>query len=119
MELAPPPSDVESPIKVPAATPWLRRALGLLLGVGSFYLLAIDQLSPHHLPGLRWIAFSVFAAGVMSVFLSTRFRRVEVAFCLTAVVLGLVAVGDVAMAGAKHSPSPSRAHASSGPHASK
>lgn len=92
--------------------PWLRRALGLLLAVGSLYLLAIDQLSPHHLPGLRWLAFLVFAAGAMSVFIGTRFRRIELAACLAAVIFGGLAVGDVTMAA---SVAPKKAHASTAP----
>lgn len=79
----------------------MRRLLGVLLGAAAFYLLAIDQLSPHHLPGLRWLAFSVAAAGTMSIFLSTRFRKIEAACCVAAVAFGLLAVVDIARVGSQ------------------
>ena len=89
--------------------PWLRRSIGALLASGGLYLLAIDQLSPHHLPGLRWLAFLVLAAGVMSAFIGTRFRKIEVATYFAAVLFGALAVGDITFAvgartPAKHAP---------------
>ena len=90
----------------PAATarivPWLQRVAALLLVCGGAYLLAIDLLSPHHLAGLRWLAFLVVCVGFMMGFLSTRFRWVEVAWLLAAVVFGLVAIGDLAVVGTSH-----------------
>jgi hypothetical protein len=85
----------ESAATRPVLVRWLQRVLGVILGASAFYLLAIDQLSPHHLPGLRWIAFCVFAAAMMSLFLASRFRRAEIGFCLAAVLFGLLAIGDL------------------------
>ena len=75
---------------------WLERAQGAVLGIVSLYFLAIGQLSPHPLPGLRWLAFAVLGAAFASVFRSTRFRRVASAMCFVAVACGLVGVGDIA-----------------------
>jgi hypothetical protein len=71
-------------------------------------LQAIDALSPHHLPGLRWLSFVLLAAGLMCEFIGTRFRRLEIAMCFAAVVFGGLAVHDITFAvghmPAKHAP---------------
>jgi hypothetical protein len=79
--------------------PWLRRAKAALLVVAALYLLLIGGLSPHHLPGLKMLAFCVLAAALATVFVGSRFWRVETALCLVAVTLGLAGVGDIVLAG--------------------
>jgi hypothetical protein len=86
----------------PRFVPWLHRVQGALLFIGSLYLLAIDKLSPHHLPGLRWIAFSVLSAGLMSGIRSTRFRRVERAMGAVVVVFGLMSVAELMLQSVPH-----------------
>lgn len=76
---------------------WLERAQALLLALGGLYFLAIGQLSPHPLPGLRWLALSVVSAGLTSAFRSTRLRRTVTALCFLTVALGVLGVGDIAL----------------------
>ena len=85
----------EYPAHAARFVPWLQRVQAVILLVGGLYLIAIDVMSPHHLPGLRWLSFLVMCAGLQSMFLSTRFRWIEIALLLAVVALGGLALVEL------------------------
>ncbi len=66
------------------------------MAVGALYLVAIARLSPHRLPGLQAFALVVFFVGLATPLASTRFRRVEIALRIVALLFGALAIADIA-----------------------
>ena len=64
--------------------------------LGALYLVAIARLSPHRLPGLQAFALVVFFVGLSTPLAGTRFRRVELALRIIALLFGALAFLDIA-----------------------
>jgi hypothetical protein len=73
------------------------RAHALLLVMAGLYILAIGQLSPHPLPGIRSFAVSILAAGMLVALRSGGLRRAAAVTLCVAVACGVLGVGDIAI----------------------
>jgi hypothetical protein len=82
---------------------WVERAHALLLVAAGLYILAIGQLSPHPLPGIRGFALSVLAAGLLAALRSAGLRRAAMVTLCVAVACGALGIGDIAVQGRRTS----------------